>query len=1852
MVSPKQLRSTIESALLGPTPPPPGLRLELMHAIRASVPSLRTLVSYPTPTPSDRARVKSKEIRLPDSSLVSLDDLDVQIAIKLSDDLNLNEIDCVRLLCAANQEWVLFGREPLEIYRLAAGLWYTERRDVLTSLYTLLRAVVLDQGIESNLVADIQTILEDLLTSGLRQHLISRIKDLSREEPSGIGGPTAERHVLDSRGALVERRAVVSRERLMLGHCLVLSVLVVRISSKDAKDIFSCLKDFASDENQYDPIIQRQILFSLLFSLVIAFMSDALSGDSDKAAVLSSDDVFRSEFHELVMGKVDGSITGFCDVVRLAWSVHLMLTQDENSADVFSRSSSQNLSKILKCLELICLNNVFQFLLVNVLHSAAYQTADEDMVYMYNAYLHKLMMCFLSHPLARDKVKEMKENTMISLSKYPVDGEADQKDDSDSGFSESHYKNYKQFISLMELISEIYKKEPELACGNEDLWTFVVFSGEDHTNIKTLVAFLSMLGVLASSEDGASKVYGLLGGKTFRSVGWKTLFDCLTIYEEKFKQSIQSNVAVLPELLEGDAKALVAYLDVLRKVVEHGSPLERKKWFTDIEPLFKLLGFENVPPYLKGALRNAIGSFVNVSTVMKDTIWAYLEQYDLPVVVSPLNRSSAQVYDMRFELNEVEARLERYPSTISFLKLLNSLIEKEKDVGDHGQRFLWIFRFICDHVFGLFPQRAYADPHEKWELVVACLQHFKMILTMYELSDDIVDMESSRQLVLSQAAAPENQIPLLELLKDFMCGRTIFRNVMSILLLGVNSVIHDRSSKTHGQLLEKAVHLSLEILILVFEKDLLVAGSWRPLYQPLDIILSQDHGQMIALLEYVRYDFLPEVQQCSIKIMNIFSSRIVGLVPVLLKSNAAKCLVEDYAACLETRFDEFQLTENYKDDSGVLILQLLLDNITRPAPNITHLLLKFDVDAPVDHTVLDPKYHYSCLKVILKNLDKMSNPHANGLLYEFSYQLLYELCTEPLTSWPTLDLLSTKKYHFFSKHLETMALSPLPKRNTSHALRISSLHQRAWSLKLLALELHIADMAIPTHRDACVSILSHIFGQLSGEIYPGKESSQGLFVDSHRSGSCTVSRSKILRLLDIVLFRCSDASSNYSQILSNTKYDFRVDDVLKNPSTSEKGGVYYYSERGDRLIDLEAFHDRIWQMLNLMHPHLGSPGMEADMDNIKESIQQLLRWGWKYNTSLEEQAAQLHFLTAWTHIVEVSVSRRMMFLEDRSELLFELLDASLGASVSSDCSLKMAVMLSQVALTCMAKLRDERYVCPISVDPDNVTCLDVVSVRHLPTGACQSLLHKLLMAIQRSESSEILRRRQYALILSYFQYCRSILHPDFSRSVLGFLLREENEGEDSDLYKVDREQAELSHANFGILKREAQGMLDLLTRDATQGSEAGKAMSLYVLDVFISIDQERFFLGQLQSRGFLRSCLVDVSNFPWQDGCQSLDSMQSLCTLEAKLAFLLRISHSYEKYGGQILMSMGALEYLRSCRVLDSQMKGIGRSIHKPSVRDFTAMDDRRGLVLSPALRLVSSLTSLVVLSEQLEVKDKVVREVLDFVRAHQSTFDEILRKDVSSADEFSLEQVNLVVYILSKVWPYEEEDKYGFIQELFRLMFVTFSFDESTFIESRKEPNLFIFRVCFALISHLYSLVVKKHLRLQVSAKNIEGRDESQQPRLLLITSFLGSITSAFESTLEEMSVLLNKIENINELPRQEVDEIITSCRRESSIIPSDTIRKRRYVAMVEMCHVAGERDRLISLLLQIAEHAVNILLVHFQPGEIALEGSLSALCGKLFPVLERLEQLREDNVGQSLKMFQRSVRTLKELAVARLAA
>ncbi|KAI3884897.1 hypothetical protein MKW92_003692, partial [Papaver armeniacum] len=50
-------------------------------------------------------------------------------------------------------------------------------------------------------------------------------------------------------------------------------------------------------------------------------------------------------------------------------------------------------------------------------------------------------------------------------------------------------------------------------------------------------------------------------------------------------------------------------------------------------------------------------------------------------------------------------------------------------------------------------------------------------------------------------------------------------------------------------------------------------------------------------------------------------SRMVGLVPLLLKSNAAQSFDRRLRSLLELRSEEYQTIEDTKDDIGVLIIQ-------------------------------------------------------------------------------------------------------------------------------------------------------------------------------------------------------------------------------------------------------------------------------------------------------------------------------------------------------------------------------------------------------------------------------------------------------------------------------------------------------------------------------------------------------------------------------------------------------------------------------------------------------------------------------------------------------------------------------------------------------------------------------------------------------------------------------------------------------------------------------------------------------------------------------------------------------------------
>lgn len=75
----------------------------------------------------------------------------------------------------------------------------------------------------------------------------------------------------------------------------------------------------------------------------------------------------------------DPNVEGFVGSIRLAWAVHLMLIQDAlTGRETISSASSSDLGYLQSCLEVIFSKNVFQFILDEVLRTAAYEVGSYE----------------------------------------------------------------------------------------------------------------------------------------------------------------------------------------------------------------------------------------------------------------------------------------------------------------------------------------------------------------------------------------------------------------------------------------------------------------------------------------------------------------------------------------------------------------------------------------------------------------------------------------------------------------------------------------------------------------------------------------------------------------------------------------------------------------------------------------------------------------------------------------------------------------------------------------------------------------------------------------------------------------------------------------------------------------------------------------------------------------------------------------------------------------------------------------------------------------------------------------------------------------------------------------------------------------------------------------------------------------------------------------------------------------------------------------------------------------------------------------------------------------------------------
>lgn len=153
------------------------------------------------------------------------------------------------------------------------------------------------------------------------------------------------------------------------------------------------------------------------------------------------------------------------------------------------------------------------------------------------------------------------------------------------------------------------------------------------------------------------------------------------------------------------------------------------------------------------------------------------------------------------------------------------------------------------------------------------------------------------------------------------------------------------------------------------------------------------------------------------------------------------------------------------------ILDLILENCTKPGYNFVHFLLGFDLQKGVREAILDES-NDNCLFLILDILDYgLGNPNSPVVALEHpsfsakAYELVCALVSGRITSKPILRLFNDPKSRFFNfleRHFAKSSVELLQPTNlyfTNYELR-----GKCWIFKALAIEKNIA-----AHQQDCKS---------------------------------------------------------------------------------------------------------------------------------------------------------------------------------------------------------------------------------------------------------------------------------------------------------------------------------------------------------------------------------------------------------------------------------------------------------------------------------------------------------------------------------------------------------------------------------------------------------------------------------------------------------------------------------------------------------------------------------------------------------------------------------------------------------------
>ncbi|KAG1652512.1 Nuclear pore complex protein Nup205 [Nymphon striatum] len=1590
----------------------------------------------------------------------------------LSDMFQLNELTSLELLISGEQQLSQFP--GLTRGLVAVLLYYDGRRVLVNALRTLMQARdghVWTLGLSNELVTMVTRFTDQLIEGHLISTLLEQIQIINVQKEiealhsnRALGNPKHRKQVFD----------LLQESKQSLADCIFCVACQSKLSKTDSLVLLEFLAKNAemSDDGKFSRVTIT-LLMSILYAIDVSILQNIEDTDETmKTLTILQDETFVPSFHKELSSLSKWQSPSLKAIIQLGWSVTLRtLSQYPYLQDI-----NQYIEEDENIVDTAIENNVFSALMIGVIDTPNFHNEE-----FYLKKIHGLITDFLILlPLKVKELRNRGDEAARIIMAHQQEG-LQPPVNLTTYFHDLMLliaAIYEKDPLKLELASDYwYSSEPVISVGMTNsysygnpqkqvaLFKFVRLSG-DLLPPSLYMPHVKMLTSLANASSHTAhlcynllKMNGISPGGKHSTVSWDHFFSALHRYYSNLRQETMvssdtqhiyrhrpATKGITPDEMDG----LITVLELIKVVTEQDDmariALSENQQWVPVGVLFGLVGC-SIPPHMKGQLLQTLSAFGHTSDIAEN-IWQSLEAAQ--VIQTIKTTSIYQPGGIQVELDEVESRLEEYPLTRSMLNLMYVLISNSPNtilslgLGMRAPGFDPYLEFIRESVFLKFNTRAYKDPVEKWLVAEDCLKVLHKLLLEHQPSighfvDNVTELQSG-------GSAVANKNPGHSIMMHLLHNGQFLKKVFSIIDEAATQLDQyiDFPGKTY---LEQSALLCLKLIELTLEKQVLFmklhreSGSGFMATNMEKLLLSinprtghADH--LINISKFMTYStYLSEHALTAVNIL-IFAcqSPIIQtqIVDIFMSDheNLAANLLQGFVECID--IDDIEVMDHdpiedkgfQKTDSQIRnltrqhILKLLLMALDHPSPNLSHFLLGFQINKPIEKTNLqDPGVlgaPQTCFHAILYLLDNGLDTSTHGLppahrlmpiFTDKAYQLVYKLCVNRETSTPTLRYLRTT-HDFFYKHLHKV---PFASNSSCDKVILS---QQSWFLKSVAVELRIT--AANRQRSHMVRLLNllvddkpiesqnfGIDGNYDNDSILGNMTSIGMsstIMKQTLSGGQV--RRRLLSILDSLEF-----VQHYPSTPDWEYFDGAIiEQVFKNCEEIVTSEV--------KLINIQDVHHVLMTEIN----QLQGAAAIGQRPMIVEEVQTILKHVIKRNNVREEIIAKKQAFEAWRQVTEIILTACPSDLldgEKRQNILFEIIQELLKKVILDNDSLKeLTNPVAGVILTLLTNLH-QSFLSTSNYDKDAFRSTQDQSVH---------LLHQSHKMSSHSTYSSFLQVTLKGLIecIMMTSGSQQRVRANFYAALLNYLRIGEKDKQLDDysvetkITQAETDDEKLRKQNVDAILSYGNNFMEVVCRDSTGGHDICKMLALATLNVMCSIDKPQHWLNFMNSKGYIGHLIHSITEDDEELHSMLVPNPVPLCPLyiyESKLALLTRVACT--PAGAQSLLRNGIMEKLAACQVFSMRPTYNVQRAELEGDSIVPSAMARYSQILFPSLKLcLAFITSLK--NEEASV------QVMTFLAAHFRVFNEILSNKQPRHDSILLQEKALLTAILARTAAYD----------------------------------------------------------------------------------------------------------------------------------------------------------------------------------------------------------------------------------------